>query len=135
MSTHTPFTARRSSRLPGFLAVALGLAVVCSVGVLAQARRDFEVSAKTYRFTISGTDAPEIRVSQDDLVRITLSSEDIPHSFTLPDYRIQKRVEPGRPVTFEFRAERAGRFDFHCSLTNDNCRERGMAGTLIVVAR
>jgi heme/copper-type cytochrome/quinol oxidase subunit 2 len=102
---------------------------------MAQARRDFEVSARKFRFTISGTDAPEIRVSQDDLVRITLASEDIPHSFTLPDYRIQKRVEPGRAVTFEFRAERAGRFDFHCSLTNDNCREQGMSGTLIVVAR
>jgi len=135
MSTYTPLTTRRSSPLPGLLGIVLALAVVCSVGVLAQAKRDFEVSAKKYRFTISGTDAPEIRVSQDDLVRITLSSEDIPHSFTLPDYRIQKRVEPGRPVTFEFRAERAGRFDFHCSLTNDNCREHGMAGTLIVVAR
>jgi len=36
---------------------------------------------------------------------------------------------------FEFRAEKAGRFEFHCSLTNDNCRERGMVGALIVVAR
>ena len=28
-----------------------------------------------------------------------------------------------------------GRFDFHCSMTNDSCRERGMVGALIVVAR
>ncbi len=135
MSISVSHTTRGSSRLPGLLGLALALCVAAGVGLIAQARRDFDVSARKYRFVISGTDAPEIRVSQDDLVRITLSSEDIPHSFTLPDYRIQKRVEPGRAVTFEFRAERAGRFDFHCSLTNDNCRERGMSGTLIVVAR
>lgn len=135
MSISVSHTTRRSSRLPGLLGLALALCVAAGVGLIAQARRDFDVSATKYHFVISGTDAPEIRVSQDDLVRITLSSEDIPHSFTLPDYRIQKRVEPGRAVTFEFRAERAGRFDFHCSLTNDNCRERGMSGTLIVVAR
>jgi heme/copper-type cytochrome/quinol oxidase subunit 2 len=122
-------------RVPLVLGVALAVCVAAGVGLLAQTKRDFEVSAKKFRFTVSGANAAEIRVSQDDLVRITLSSEDVPHSFTLPDYRIQKRVEPGRPVTFEFRAERAGRFDFHCSLTNDNCREQGMAGTLIVVAR
>lgn len=117
------------------LGVTLAVCVTGAVGLTAQARRDFEVSAKKYRFTISGTDTQDIRVTQDDLVRITLSAVDIPHSFTLPDYRIQKRVEPGRDVTFDFRAEKAGRFEFYCSLTNDNCRARGMAGTLIVVER
>lgn len=109
--------------------------VTIGVAAAAQTKRDFSVSARKYRFTISGTDAQEIRVAQDDLVRITLTADDIPHSFTLPDYRIQKRVEPGREVTFEFRAEKAGRFDFYCSLTNDNCREHGMAGIFIVVPR
>jgi heme/copper-type cytochrome/quinol oxidase subunit 2 len=135
MATHSPTAPRRHTAVPAILGAVLAVSVAAGVTVLAQARRDFEVSAKKFRFSVSGSAAPEIRVSQEDLVRITLSSEDVPHSFTLPDYKIQKRVEPGRPVTFEFRAERAGRFDFHCSLTNDNCREQGMAGTLIVVAR
>ena len=104
-------------------------------GVIAQTKRDFVVSARKFRFTVSGTDAQEIRVTQDDLVKITLSAGDVPHSFTLPEYRIQKRVEPGRDVQFEFRAEKVGRFEFYCSLTNDNCREHGMVGALIVVAR
>jgi heme/copper-type cytochrome/quinol oxidase subunit 2 len=127
--------SRNAARLPVALGLILSLCVAGGITLLAQAKRDFNVSAKKYRFAISGTDAQEIRVTQDDLVRITLSAEDIPHSFTLPDYRIQKRVEPGRVVTFEFRAERPGRFDFYCSLTNDNCRDRGMTGVLIVVAR
>ncbi len=134
MSSHL-LTSRIGSRVHAALAVALVLCVTGGVVLTAQAKREFEVSAKKYRFAISGTDAQEIRVTQDDLVKITLSAADIPHSFTLPDYRIQKRVEPGRDVTFEFRAEKPGRFEFHCSLTNDGCRERGMAGALIVVAR
>jgi len=106
--------------------------VVATAGVIAQAKRDVSVTAVKYQFKVSGSNRAEIQVAHDDLVRITLTSDDIPHSFTLPDYRIQKRVEPGREVTFEFRAEKVGRFEFHCSLTNDNCRERGMVGVLIV---
>ncbi|MBK9238830.1 MAG: cupredoxin domain-containing protein [Acidobacteria bacterium] len=135
MVNYRPSTARGPFRVQAILGAALLLCVAAGVGVVAQTKRDFNVSAKKFRFTVSGTDAQEIRVSQDDLVRITLSSEDIPHSFTLPDYRIQKRVEPGREVIFEFRAEKVGRFEFYCSMTSDGCRERGMVGALIVVAR
>lgn len=108
---------------------------VTAAGVLAQTKRDVTVTAAKYEFRVAGGERAEILVAQDDLVRITLTATDIPHSFTLPDYRIQKRVEPGRDVTFEFRAEKAGRFEFHCSLSNDNCRERGMVGVLIVGPR
>ena len=135
MVNDRPSTARGPFRVQALLGAVLLLCVAAGVGAVAQTKRDFTVSAKKFRFTVSGTDVQEIRVSQDDLVRITLSSEDIPHSFTLPDYRIQKRVEPGREVMFEFRAEKAGRFEFFCSMTNDSCRERGMVGALIVVAR
>ena len=135
MSSHHQVTSRRLSPVHVLLGAALVLCVAGAVGLTAQAKRDFEVGARKFRFSVSGTDAQEIRVTQDDLVRVTLSAGDIPHSFTLPEYRIQKRVEPGRDVTFEFRAERVGRFEFHCSLTNDNCRERGMVGALIVAAR
>ncbi len=135
MVNNRPYTACGLCRVQAVLGVVLLLCVSVGVGMVAQTKRDFNVSAKQFRFTVSGTDVQEIRISQDDLVRITLSSEDIPHSFTLPDYRIQKRVEPGRDVVFEFRAERAGRFEFYCSMTNDSCRERGMVGALIVVAR
>lgn len=109
--------------------------VVTALGLSAQTKRDVAVTAVKHEFRVAGNNAPEIHVTQDDLVRITLTSGDIPHSFTMPEYRIQKRVEPGREVTFEFRAEKPGRFEFFCSLTNDNCRERGMVGTMVVSPR
>jgi heme/copper-type cytochrome/quinol oxidase subunit 2 len=69
-------------------------------------------------------------------VRITFSTEDIPHSFTIIEqgeayYRIMRRAEPGKAVSFEFLAGKEGRFPFKCTLTADpRCKE--MEGTLIV---
>jgi heme/copper-type cytochrome/quinol oxidase subunit 2 len=72
-----------------------------------------------------------IEVRQGDIVKITLIAEDIAHSFTIDEYRISKRASPGRSVTFEFCADRSGRFVFYCNLTADEgCQ--AMRGELIV---
>jgi cytochrome c oxidase subunit II len=111
---------------------ALVLAVaVC--GLLLQAQeggeRRFTVSARKYSFSPS-----RIEVQQDDLVRVTLSTGDIPHSFTIDRYRIAKRVEPGKPLVFEFRADQPGRFPIYCNLSQDErCKE--MVGELVVKGR
>ena len=71
---------------------------------------------------------------QGDLVTIELKTEDIAHSLTIDDYRIAKRINPGRPVTLEFRAERSGTFPFYCNLQiDDGCRR--MRGELVVKPR
>ena len=125
------------SRLPfGLAGAALLLFVGAAVIFAEQSRRDFNVVSRRYSFTVVGSDAPEIRVMQNDLVHVTFSTEDIPHSFTIEDapYRIMKRAEPGKPVSFDFRADAPGRFRFYCSLTADErCKE--MSGTLVVTAR
>lgn len=119
-----------------FISVIVGMAAL-AVGrtVLAQTRRDFTVVARRYAFRVNGSDSPEIRVMQNDLVHVTFSTEDIPHSFTIEEapYRIMKRAEPGSPVSFSFRADQPGRFRFYCNLTaEEGCRD--MQGTLIVTA-
>jgi cytochrome c oxidase subunit 2 len=94
-----------------------------------QARHEIVLNAKRYAFS-----QPRIEVAANDVVKITLVAEDIPHSFTIDEYRISKRAAPGRPVTFEFRADKAGTFTFYCDLTiEDGCRE--MRGTLVVTPR
>ena len=82
------------------------------------------VGAAATASRVSGNDRAEIRVTQNDLVRVNFSAEDIPHSFTIEDhddshYRIMRRAEPGKPVSFDFRADTPGRFRFYCSLTTD----------------
>ena len=73
----------------------------------------------------------ELTVSKDDLVKITFTAVDIPHSFTLDNYRIAKRAGAGQTITFEFRADQKGEFDFYCNLTQDD-RCRHMKGRLVV---
>ncbi len=89
-------------------------------------RKAFTLTARKYSFQ------PEvIDVRQNDIVRLTITSEDIAHSFTVDAYRIQKRIAPGGTVTFEFRADEVGRFPFYCSMRADpGCQE--MRGELIV---
>lgn len=111
----------------------LGATVAATTKAAPQSRRDFTVVARRYSYSVAGSDTPEIRVMQNDLVHVTFSTEDIPHSFTIEEapYRIMRRAEPDRPVSFSFRADAPGRFRFSCNLTADpGCRE--MQGTLIV---
>ena len=98
-----------------------------------------KIEARTKRRRRIALTAPQqpprrINVEQDDLVRIELSTLDIAHSMTVDAYRIAKRVSPGVPVTFEFRADQAGTFPFYCNLQLDEgCRQ--MRGELIVRSR
>lgn len=95
----------------------------------AQNRREFTIVAKDHTFTPN-----KLEVSQDDIVKITLRSEERPASFAIDAYRIVKRAAGGTSITFEFRADQAGTFEFYCNLTTDkSCAE--MKGTLVVRAR
>ena len=72
-----------------------------------------------------------IEVQKDDLVKVTFSSVDMAHSFTIDSYRIAKRAGPGQRVVFEFRADQSGRFPIYCTLAQDE-RCRQMKGELVV---
>ncbi len=129
--------SRSRLRRSGVVPASVALVTLAALGAIlaAQGRREFDVVARKYAYRVSGGGA-EIAVTQNDLVHITFSTEDIPHSFTIEDaggshYRIMKRAEPGKPVSFDFRADTAGRFRFYCSLTiDDGCKK--MQGLLNV---
>jgi heme/copper-type cytochrome/quinol oxidase subunit 2 len=129
----------RPNARPVFACVSLLLliAVAGSVTGVAQGRREFTVTARKYAYRVSGTNKPEIRVALGDLVKITFEAEDIPHSFTTVDddhYRINRRAEPGKPITWEFRADQAGTFAVRCTLTIDpKCKD--MQAAFIVEAK
>ena len=88
--------------------------------------REFTVTGNGFAFSPSA-----LAVNKNDLVKITFTAQDIPHSFTIDDYRIVKRAGAGQTVTFEFRADRSGPFTYYCNLSQDaKCRD--MKGTLTV---
>jgi heme/copper-type cytochrome/quinol oxidase subunit 2 len=116
-------------RIPHLLLVFAAATAVLTAQDQGPTAKRFSVNAHRYAF-----EPARIEVNQDDLVTIELRTADIAHSLTIDDYRIAKRVGPGHPVTFEFRADRAGSFPFYCNLKDeDGCRQ--MRGVLVVKPR
>jgi heme/copper-type cytochrome/quinol oxidase subunit 2 len=92
-------------------------------------RRDVTLVARNHQFI-----PDRIEVTQDDLVRITLTSEGRASSFAVDAYRILKRAGADKTIVFEFRADQTGTFTFYCSLTSDAlCKD--MKGTLVVAPK
>ncbi len=92
-------------------------------------RPEFTLVARAYRY------APDrLEVAQDDLVKVTIRSEDFTYSFAIDEYRIVRRVPAGETTMFEFRADRVGTFRFYSNLTGEGSHA-DMQGQLIVRAR
>ena len=129
----------RSTRAPALLVLGcLVLAVVGAATVVAQNRKDFSVSARkySYKVTAGANEVPDMRVQLDDEVTVTFAAEDIAHSFTIGDhYRIDRRAEPGKPVTIRFKADKEGSFEIRCTLTIDARCVREMRGRLVVESK
>jgi heme/copper-type cytochrome/quinol oxidase subunit 2 len=89
--------------------------------------REFTVEGNQYAFSPARLD-----VQKDDLVKITFTARDMPHSFTIDEYRIAKRAGAGQSVVFEFRADRSGTVNFYCNLVSQDDRCKQMRGQLTV---
>ena len=89
--------------------------------------REFVVTGDHYAFSPAS-----IPVNKNDLVKVTFTAKDMPHSFTVDGpYRISKRAATRQSVTFEFRADQTGNFTIYCALSLDpKCSD--MKGTLQV---
>jgi cytochrome c oxidase subunit II len=74
----------------------------------------------------------ELHVPVGVPVKLTLTSEDVIHSFFVPAFRIKKDVVPGRYVTAWFQATRAGTYHLFCA---EYCgtKHSGMIGTVTVM--
>ncbi len=92
-------------------------------------RPEFTLVGRNYRYSPDRLD-----VTQNDLVRLTIRSEDIAYSFTIDEYRIVRRVPAGGSTTFEFHADRPGTFRFYSNLTSDSSHAE-MQGQLVVKPR
>ena len=91
-------------------------------------RPEYTLVGRNYRY------APDrIEVTQNDLVSLTIRSEDVAYSFAIDEYRIIRRVPAGGSTTFEFHADRPGTFRFYSNLTGDRAHEE-MEGQLVVRA-
>jgi cytochrome c oxidase subunit 2 len=73
-----------------------------------------------------------LHVPMDRDVRVTMISQDVIHSFWIPEFRIKADVLPGRYTTVWFRADHTGTFHINCA---EYCGtlHSGMVGKVIVM--
>jgi hypothetical protein len=76
---------------------------------------------------------PEVKVKKGDPVVIVVSA-DAPDDVHLHGYDIEKKVEPGQPARFRFKANLEGEFEIESHVAEDAGRDP-LLGTLIVEPR
>ena len=88
--------------------------------------KQFNVVAKNWEF-----EPDTITVNKGDTVRMSVESIDARHGIVIPAFRINEVLEPGSTVEIEFVADRAGTFDFSCSVPCGS-GHKSMKGQLVV---
>ena len=73
----------------------------------------------------------EIRVKKGDKVVLIIKSLDVKHGFSLSEFGIDAKLEPGKETRIEFQADKAGSFPFRCSVFCGQGHSE-MTGALIV---
>ena len=88
--------------------------------------KEFKMTAKQFAFEPS-----TIEVNRGDKVRLIVTSLDVPHGIAIKEYGINERLEPGKPATIEFTADKQGTFTAFCSVFCGSGHS-GMKGKIIV---
>lgn len=88
--------------------------------------REFTVEGGNFNFSMA-----EIKVNQGDTVRITFVNKEGFHDLKLDEFNVAtKQIKTGESETIEFVADKAGTFEYYCSVGSH--RAQGMVGKLIV---
>ena len=73
--------------------------------------KEFKMTAKQFAF-----EPGIIEVNKGDIVRLIVTSVDVPHGIGIPEYGINERLDPGKSVTIEFIADKQGTFTTYCTV-------------------
>ena len=86
----------------------------------------FNMTAQSYEF-----DPGVITVKKGEKVRLIITATDREHGIKIEGYDIDQVLKAGAPTTIEFTADKAGTFEFKCSVYC-GFGHRKMKGKLIV---
>ncbi len=88
--------------------------------------REIRIMAKRFSFS------PDlIRLKLNEKVRFRITSEDVTHGFSLPDFGIDQVVEPGKETVIDFHAVKRGKFTLLCSVQCGTAHSQ-MRGTIVI---
>lgn len=109
-------------RIIGFLTVLIvvGLALGCdwyyTEGAMAQAKDDGkikEIRLEAFQFGFSPN---PVVVEKGDIVKLEITSRDVPHGVYIKEYNINVPVKKGEIKRVEFFADKEGEFNIQCSV-------------------
>ena len=109
----TPGLAEGPVRLSALLALA-GLLAPTPGG------SGLEVSASK-----TGFQPAVIHLRKGEPARLVLKTADVEHCFAVDEFRIEKRIVPGKSTTVELTPDKAGSFAFYCCLEPDASTMKG----------
>ncbi len=95
-------------------------------GIMVGEPRVIEITAKQWEFTPS-----KITLKKGEPVIFSIKSMDVTHGFSIPDFNINEKIEPGRTTTIKFTPDKTGTFSFACSVFCGEGHSR-MKGEIIV---
>lgn len=96
--------------------------------ILGTATKSFDITAKQWEFVPS-----TIAVDEGDSVTLNVTSTDVTHGLSIPDFGVSETLTPGKTTTVTFIANKAGTFSFFCSIFCGSGHS-GMEGMLVVNA-
>ncbi|NKB88550.1 MAG: cytochrome c oxidase subunit II [Acidobacteria bacterium] len=94
------------------------------------------VVGKQWMWKIQHQEGPreinELHIPVGQPIKLTMTSEDVIHSFSVPAFRVKQDVLPGRYTTMWFEATKTGTFHLFCT---EYCgtEHAGMGGSIIVM--
>jgi cytochrome c oxidase subunit 2 len=104
----------------------LAVSAFAQVPAAATDVHEIQMTAKKYEF-----DPNVITVKKGEHVKLIITALDHDHGFDLEAYGINQRLKKGEPTTIEFTADKAGTFEFKCSVFC-GLGHRKMKGKLVV---
>jgi cytochrome c oxidase subunit 2 len=72
-----------------------------------------------------------IALSKGQTVDFELTSKDVHHGFSLPDFGVRADIIPGQPSKVRVILDKAGTYNFHCDYYCGSGHE-GMSGQIVV---
>jgi plastocyanin len=119
-ASQVPAQTPETNDTPG---VSVGATTSVSVG---GAVKSFTVTGDNFKF-----DQKQMTVKKGDTVKVTFVNGSGFHDWVLPDFNAKtKQLQTGQQETVTFVADKAGSFEYYCSVGNH--RAMGMKGTLTV---
>lgn len=88
--------------------------------------REIRITAKQFSFT---PDVITLKLNEN--VRFRITSEDVTHGFSLPEFNINEVIEPGKETVVDFHSSKKGRFTFLCSV-QCGTGHSGMRGSIVI---